>query len=431
MKEIMMKYGKERVKFLLPEKNILGEINCTDSNEEGVREEEKVIMDALQNPIGSSTLREIVKQGERVCIIINDITRAYQRPHVFLPYIVKELNAGGVEDKDIIFLSATGAHRVHSDEEKKILMGEELSKRFTIIDHNCNEDDCLVYLGKTSNGTPVKINKIAIQSDHVVLTGGIITHDLVGWGGGRKSILPGIAGYESIKANHYLAFSETIGKGLRENIGSGIIEGNVQHQDIIEASEMIKPSFMFNVIMHRDGKIGGAVAGDYIKAHKEGCEIARRNLEVKLKEKADVAIISCGGYPKDVDLYIAGKSFENPTYAVKKGGYLIFLAECRDGVGYKEVEEVIKNFKTNLEREKFIRKNFTTARLGGYLTTKLIEDFNTIFVSELDEEIFENTDIRVVRDIQSALDIIYRELGHDFKAYLMRDPSNVLLCNRQ
>ena len=182
MKEIEMKYGQGTMKALIDEKNLLEEIESNVFKQD--KTEDEIISEALNNPIDSRRLRDIVHEGETVCIIISDITRSWQKPHKFLYKIVEELNAGGVRDEDIIFLSAQGTHRKQTREEHEILLGEKLAKRFEVHDHDCFDEKSMVYLGDTSYGTPVIVNKKAVECDHVVLTGAIIYHFLVGWSGG-------------------------------------------------------------------------------------------------------------------------------------------------------------------------------------------------------------------------------------------------------
>ncbi len=425
-----MKYGSGYISFSLPEDNIKGII---ESNEGDSKVEEEVILDALNNPTGSPGLYEIVKPGEKVCIVISDITRSWQKMDKYLPYLVDELNRAGVKDRDITFLAATGSHRGQTEEEKGILLGEKLAGRFKVTDHDCKDEENLVYLGTTGYGTPVKVNKIAVESDHLILTGGIIFHDMAGWSGGRKSILPGIAGYESIMANHSLALKDEVGKGIRETVSGGNIKDNPLHEDMVEAAGFVKPSFIFNVIIDKRGKIASAVAGDYLEAHQAGRKIVSKYFGVDIRDRADLVIASSGGYPKDINLYQASKALVNASYAVKEGGYVILLAECREGIGHKEVEEIIMNFKTNSAREKYLRENFTISRYAGYLITSLIEKFNTILVSQMDEKMLKKTDITVVSSIESALEIVNQDLKAGSSIYLMPDAGSTMpvLRNRR
>lgn len=291
-KSMLMKYGSEKVSVEVNEKNILQILKS--SAEKSQKTEEEIIEDALKNPIGSTRLRELIHEGEKVCVIIPDATRNWQKPAIYLKHVVQELNEGGVKDENIVFLSALGTHRKQTDEEHEALIGSELYKRFKVIDHDCYDKDNLAYVGRTTFGTPVILNKTALECDHVVLTGGIVYHFLAGWAGGRKYILPGIAAYETIMANHGLSLNDKFGEGVNPNVFSGNIMNNPVHEDMLQAASFVRPTFMFNVIMDADGSITAAVAGNYIDAHTRGREMVNDIDSVFIKEKADLVIATAG-----------------------------------------------------------------------------------------------------------------------------------------
>lgn len=403
MRKFNLKYGQEKVELSIKEESLLGVINNYIKTEEN---EEQIIKKALANPIGSNKLKDIVKKGEKICIIVSDITRSWQKTNVYLPYIISELTYAGIEDKDIFFVSALGSHRKQTIEEHRELLGNELYERFQIFDHDGMDKNIVKYLGETSYKTPVFINKLALESDHIILTGGVVYHDMAGFGGGRKSILPGISSYETIMANHSLCLNKTIGGGINPYCSSGNLINNPLHLDMIEAAKMVNPSFMFNVIIDDKGNICEAVAGDFIAAHKKGCELVEEINGVYIEKKADCVIASAEGFPKDINLYQASKTLSNAKEAVKKGGHIIILAECREGIGNEEVEFIIKNFKNNEEREKDLRKKFTISKFTGFLICKIAEDYNIIFVSELEKSLLDSINVKIVKNISEAIDIV-------------------------
>lgn len=424
MKKFEMKYGKDKRSFSIPQKNLLGIIRGNGDNTK--LSEAEVILRALENPIDSPRLENIVKPGEKICIVISDITRAWQKMSLFLPYIVDKLNEAGIDDQDITFLCATGSHRSQTKEEHKVLLGEKLSKRFEVIDHDSRDEENMVHLGTTSFGTPVSINKIAMESDHIILTGAVVFHDLAGWGGGKKSILPGIASYESIMANHSLSLSPNIGEGIHPMVKSGNISNNPIHEDMLEAAGFVNPSFLFNVIIDSKGNICDAVAGHYIKAHEEGQKKVSNINGIPIKEKADLVVVSAGGYPKDIDLYQASKALINAKEAVKKDGGIIMVSQCIEGVGHQELKEIIEDYDNNLEREKSVRNHYTVSRFIGYLIAEIARKYNIILISDIDDELLKKINIRSANDIDEALDIFYKEKGKDLKTYIMPNGSETL-----
>ena len=419
-----MKYGKEEVDMQINESNFLGAIQSKGMTER--KSENEIILHALENPIGSQKLRVLVKPGETVCIVISDVTRAWQKTDAYLPYIIEELNEAGIKDEDITFLCATGSHRRQNEEEHNVLLGEKLTNRFKVIDHDCRAEDNLINLGTTSFGTPVIINKIALESDHIVLTGAIVFHDLAGWGGGKKSILPGISAYETIMANHKLSLNPNFGEGTNFLVRCGNAVNNPIHLDMLEAAAFVKPTFLFNVIIDESGNIGKAVAGNYIKAHEAGQQIVDEADSIYLKQQADVVVASAGGYPKDIDLYQASKALINAKEAVKKGGVIILLAECIEGFGGSEVQQMIEDFSDNYSREKALRELFSVAKYTGYLIAEIAENFNVILVSSLNSKLLGNANIKVASDVEDALNIAIQEKGIDSKIYCMPYGANTL-----
>lgn len=425
MKEVKMKYGEQKINVCIKEENLLGIIEANKVKMD--KDEDQIIMDALLNPISSARLKKLVHKGEKVCIVIPDVTRAWQKTSKFLYRIVEELNSGGVEDKDIIFISALGSHRKQSKEEHEQLLGKELSSRFEVIDHECQDKESLLYLGETSYGTPVYVNKIAMSCDHIVLTGGIIYHLLVGWSGGKKTILPGIAGVETIMKNHSLCMNDTLGEGVNANVRCGNIENNPVHLDMLEAASFVRPTFIFNVVMGTDGNIAGAVAGNYIDAHTKGREIVESLDGVFIDKKAQLAIASSGGYPKDINLYQSIKTLINAKEAVCEGGYIIALAKCSEGIGGdKNLQDIILNYNNLLDREKALREDFTIAKFVAYYFCEIAYKYNVILVSDIDPKLAQKANMRAVKTLEEALKIVQEEIGENVLTYLMPHAANTL-----
>lgn len=425
MKEFELKQGRGTVKFSIFEKDVIGVLDNNPSTDS--KTEEEVIKEALQNPISSPKLYEIAHTGEKICIVIPDITRIWQKTSVYLPFIVDELLRAGIMAEDILFVSATGSHRHQTEDEYKQLLGDKLYGKYNIIDHDCNDKGNLIYLGETSFGTPVSINKKAMECDHIIITGGIVYHFLVGWSGGKKSILPGIASYETIMANHSLSLNENLGDGTRSEIRCGNIANNPVHLDMEEATALVTPSFMFNVIMDSHGNISQAVAGNYLKAHEQGRKYVDTSDSINIKEKADLVIATAGGYPKDINFYQSSKLLMNSREAVKKGGTIIALTECSEGLGGDDdVKSVLANYSTLLEREKSLRKCYSISKHVGCLFCETAQIFDLILVSNLDPKSLENTGIKIVRTIDKALSLVYTKKGKNLRTYIMPHGANTL-----
>ncbi|MDJ0764227.1 MAG: nickel-dependent lactate racemase [Myxococcota bacterium] len=424
MKTIQMKYGKGHVDVSVPAEKLLGIIEKQVPKVE--KAEAEIIQAALAAPIGTSRLRDIVKPGQTVAIVVSDITRLWQRMFVYLPHIVSELNAAGIEDKDIRFIGATGFHRKMSASEHAAILGEALSSRFEMVDHDCQDTENLVSLGTTKAGTPVFVNKTAMACDHIVLTGCCTYHPFVGWGGGKKSILPGIAGFETIQHNHFMCLTDEIGGGQRDVVRNANFEGNPVHEDMMDAAAFVAPSFMFNVVMGYDGKIAHAVAGDYDQAHRVGCNIVEDMWGVPISELGDLVIASQGGFPKDIEFYQTGKAIYHAQDAIKPGGTMIVLSECPEGLGPEHAKEIFLSYNTTVEREKAVRSLFSVPKYVSYYICEASDKYDVIVVSAIDPALLAKTRIRVVTSVEEALNLVYKEKGTHLKTYLMPLGSSVL-----
>lgn len=422
-RNICLKYGKSSLNLSIKENRIKKIIEADIDEHPSLAEITKA---ALADPIGSSKLKDTVIEGESALIIISDITRSWQQISTFLPFLIEELQSGGIKLSDITVLSATGSHRSHTESEKEELLGEKLYGKVNFIDHDAEDKENMEYLGNTSSGTPVWINSAVVNTDRLVLTGGIVFHNLAGFAGGRKSLLPGTAAYESIMANHSLSLAEHRGDGLKETVNSNLLANNPVHLDMMEAAEMIDVDYIFNVIPDGRGGIAAAAAGDLVEAHLEGCRITVDLFGINLKEKAELVIASAGGFPKDMNLYQSSKALVNAAKAVKKSGYLILLADCSEGIGHPEVEDIIQNYNNNFEREDLLRREFTISRYVGYLITTEIEDINCVLVSNIAAEKLSTTEIEVVDNLKEALNIVKEEFKKLPDCYIMPDAANTL-----
>ena len=214
-----MKFGQQSFEVKLPPQQIAAELE-PNRVELPQRTPAEHIRWALDHPIDSKPLKELVKPGETVCIIISDVTRRWQSPETYIPVLIAELEAAGVRDEDMLIISATGTHREQTREEHIGLVTQAVYDRIRLVDHRCTDEENLKYVGTTSRGTPVYLDKRALECDHIILTGGVVYHFMAGFGGGRKSILPGIAGRETIMKNHNLALNPGLGAGSNPEVRS-------------------------------------------------------------------------------------------------------------------------------------------------------------------------------------------------------------------
>jgi len=235
----------------------------------------------------------------------------------------------------------------------------------------------------------------AVQCDHIICTGSISYHYFAGFGGGRKALFPGVSGFKTINQNHALM--------LEPGSGLGILEGNPVYEDQIEGAEFCRPSFLLNVVLNEEMDFLGVFAGDYIQAHKQGCRLVEQVYGVGMREKADVVIASCGGYPRDINVYQMQKTMGNARLAVREGGAVILLGECREGVGSDIYVEWMKKFKTPQAIEQEVRRKFEIGGHKAYAVTRLMKGVEFILVSSLPQELAKILFFTPARSIEEAL----------------------------
>jgi nickel-dependent lactate racemase len=397
-----LKYGHGYVAISLPEDQILCEIVADEYPP--LTDVPSAVKQALEQPIDAPPLRELVKPGEKVVIVVSDITRSWQRMPLILPTVVDTLNDAGISDNDISILVALGGHRSNTEEEFKLICGESVFARVKVVNHNARDMENMIYLGKTSRDTEVSINRLACEADRLILMGGIVYHYLAGYSGGRKSIIPGISSIETIQQNHIWTLEG--GK-----IGSAIARGNAVHEDMMEIVGFVQPDFIVNMIPTAEGGVAGIFAGNWFSAWMEGTKLVDQIYGVKIKELADIVITTCGGFPKDINLYQTGKTMDNAKAAVKQGGVVILLSECPD---IYEPLEFIQwfDYDSKIEIVKALRQNYA---IPGSIALGEIEcsDKATFVMVTLREnaEIVRKAHMIPVTTIDEALQIAYAKCG--------------------
>jgi lactate racemase len=367
-----------------------------------VPDEAGAVFEALGNPIGSRPLGEIVHGGERVAIVVNDITRL-TRTDLLLPPIVSVLNAAGVPDHDIFIVFALGIHRRQTEEERKLIVGDEICSRIQCFDHDAADDANLVEIGVASFGNRVEINRKVWEADRIILTGEIIYHLIAGYSGGRKSLVPGVAGFRTTTFNHRMIFDPAC--------RAGNLDGNPAHEDLLEACRMAEPDFLVNVVLSPDGKLIRVVAGHYDLAHREGCRTVDRMLRVECDEPYDLVVASAGGFPLDIDLRQAHKGLENACRALRLGGHVLFYAECPNGAGIQSFEDYVRRYADEFEMRAALEHEFVVGGHKAYWVARLGRLFHMHLVSSLDADFVRRCHFQAVapQDHASVLARLQRE----------------------
>ncbi len=425
MKTFELKYGKGRQSFELEGENILQVIEPNPCEEQKLAQKE-IVEAALMSPITSPRLGDMTQPGQTVCVVIPDMTRAWQMPHIYVPAVIAELKRGGVADEDILIISATGSHRAQTEDEHRRLVGDDVYSRIKVIDHVCTDEKNLVYMGRTTANTPVWLNRKAMACDHLVLTGGVVYHFLAGFGGGPKSVLPGISGYDTIMTNHTLSFNTGLGSGKNHMASSGILDGNPIYEDMLEAVAMARPTFNLNVVAGKNG-IAFAAAGNLIKSHRACADYVNATDRVAIREQADLVVATAGGFPKDMNLYQTSKTMFNAIAAAKKGGAIIIASQCAEGFGSEDTGYILTKLESTLEREKDVRGDYTIGKDIAYLMSLYGDEYTLIMVTDMDARMFARTNIKAAKTISQALDMVYEIKGsRNLKTHIMPSGANTL-----
>jgi nickel-dependent lactate racemase len=366
-RSIHLKYGEGEVTFSLPEEQIYCEVVGKDYP--AIDDIPGAIHLALERPIDSPPLRELLRPTDKVAITVSDITRSWQRMDIVLPTLFDTLAQAGIPDGNVSILVVVGGHRQNSREEMEQLCGREVCRRVNVINHDARDLENMVYLGKTSRGTEVAINRVVAEADRIILTGGIIYHYMVGYGGGRKSVIPGFSSIRTIQQNHLWAMGRELGSGSNRNAVSGKTRGNECHEDMMEIAGFVQPDFIVNVVPNAEGEYAGIFAGNWVSAWQEGTKLVDEIYSVEIPGLADIVIASAGGTPKDINLYQTGKTMDNASYAVKKGGVVIIVSDCPDILEPPEFPQWFQ-YPSNLEMERALRADFT---IPGWVAWKEVE----------------------------------------------------------
>lgn len=353
-----------------------------------------------QEPIDSLPLSQLIGKDDLVTLVVSDITRAWMHQDQIVEPLVSFLHETcKVPYAHMVILIALGTHRPNTEEEMKQIVSPAVYENVQVINHNCDAPD-LVYVGTTSRGTRVEVNPLVVGRK-VILIGGTVHHLMAGFGGGRKSILPGVSSRRSIRENHERALSPTE-KKTDDKVGSGKLSLNPIHEDMDEAAALVAPVFGINLVVASSGKHSGLFCGNWRTAWEASCRYQKQCYEVPVDHLADVVIVSCGGYPKDINLYQAIKSPLNAINAMKPGGTLLFLAECRDGGGAKDYFDWIRPLKEG-RLDEALRADFT---IGGYIfyaTCEWLRRGNIFLMSELPPELVKEMNITSAPQIETLL----------------------------
>ncbi len=338
-------------------------------------------------------------------IIVPDITRIWVRSSFFTSLVVETLFRFGIKAEKITILIATGSHRSATKEEITTITGKGVAKRLRIINHDCHNNKKLTYWGETSYGNRVYLNSEASQSDCIIIIGGVMFHLIAGFGGGRKYILPGIAGYDTIQKNHSLTILPD--GSPHPEVRPSVLASNPVNKDMIEGAAFLlkkRKSLLINIIDSGYNKLSGMIIGDWYNSWQKACSFLEKFHRISIPTLADFVIVSAGGHNKDAILYQSIKALFNAALCVKPGGRIIFLTQCRNGIGNKEFANAMVTF-----REKpallgrILTNRFSMPTYVAYSTLNLLKHFNITLISDLPPSLTEELGFNCNKNLERLI----------------------------
>ncbi|MCX8175605.1 MAG: nickel-dependent lactate racemase [Candidatus Bathyarchaeota archaeon] len=415
MVEVWLPYGESEVCLTIPPENLLDVVeprNLPNPLENLFEEIGKV----LENPLGSPSLKNVIKPDCRVSIAV-DKNLLSGIGNIIISRICDELKSCGIKNSNIsIFIGDISGERVE-DEAGKFLSNIPSDTHVKL--HNPYAEDNFTKVGLTSNKTSIYVDKDFLNSDVKILVGRIGLHSYAGFSGGRQTILT-VSSIKTIQQNYALS--------LNPFARVGSLDKNPVHLDLTEIVKTCKVDFIFDVVEYNDKPLK-VFYGKVDDAFYEGVNYVKSLFEYPIKDKADIAVASVGGYPNDKTLYNAQEFFQNVSDVVKESGVVIFAVECSQGFGDKNLckwmlEAKSMDFK---ELRDAARREFIKGLHKVFQLKVLTEKFKVIVVSALPSlltsEIFK---FRVADSVNDALEMAFRVVGKGSKVVVFRDISKVL-----
>lgn len=323
--------GKKSISLEVPDSALLIDIKPAASLENPA----SAVQNALENPIGTKPLSILAKNRENACIVISDVTRPVPNK-LILPPILKTLEESGIAREKITILIATGMHRPNLGDELEGMVGSHIMNNYRIVNHYCQKSEELREIANI-DGAPIEINTHYLDADLKILTGLIEPHFYAGFSGSRKSILPGISSFETMKFMHSFRVIDQLHEANCR------LESNIFHDYAMQVTELVGVDFILNVVINKQRELAGVFGGHFEKAHKAGCELVTRHAVAGLDEKVDLVVTSAGGYPLDSTFYQVSKCLISARDILVENGTILVVCGCAEGLGSEEFCTIMRS----------------------------------------------------------------------------------------
>jgi nickel-dependent lactate racemase len=411
--KVILPFGKSRIQFDVPKENFIGIIE--PSHAKVVPNPAAEIRRALDNPIGGEELKKLAGSGKKIAIVVTDYTRACPED-IILPILIDDLQAAGVDLKNIVVVVGTGAHRPMTEEEMQEKFG--VLDRVQVLNNEPFNEEKLVYLGKTSTGGPIHINSEVASSDFVIAVGVVEPHQYAGFSGGRKLVAVGAAGIHTITHVHQPKFIDARGTRLCG------LEGNPFHQELVEIAGKTNLKFAVNVVLDAGHKLVRCFAGDPTASFEEAAKLACELYVQKVPERADILVLGVG-HPKDVDLYQSSRGFTYAYFASKpavtEGGIIILATPCPEGTGNAAFENLLRRSRTPSEAVKKGKEiGFEAGEQRAYMVAKVLEHAKVVVVgSSIPQKVLQEMFFDSAKTVDEALAKALKIAGKNAKVLVI------------
>jgi nickel-dependent lactate racemase len=377
MRAIDLRYGRTSIPIRFDE----AAFDILKGRDSGPPLTDAEINQKLDESVGTPSIEHIVTPGETVLIVVPDATRQTACGQI-VNLLVRRLIANGTAAFDIRIIFATGIHRKVTDDEKSAILTPFIAQRIKTLDHDARDLARLVRLGETTGGIPIGLNRALLEHDHVIIVGGVSFHYFAGFTGGRKLICPGLASAGTIAKTHALAF-DCESKARRAGVDTSLLVGNAINEAFVEISQRINPAFSVNTRVDDEARATDVFCGDWREAHAFACEAYAADNRIEITEKRALVVVSCGGYPHDINLIQAHKALDAAARATLDGGTIALVADCEDGLGRDDFLKWFEAADSRALAEMLCEKYQVNGQTAWSLLTKT-ERFEVLMVTELD-----------------------------------------------
>lgn len=408
MKKILFPYGKEHLSYEFSENELSAVLTSSIEEYKATKSGAELVKEALLNPIGSKRLSELAKGKKNIVIIASDHTRPVPSKQI-IPFMLEEIRSTA-PDARVTLLIATGCHRGTTKDELVAKFGEEIVQNENIFIHDCDDRENLVNIGTLPSGGECEINRLAYEADLLVAEGFIEPHFFAGFSGGRKSVLPGVAGRTTVLSNHCSEFIAD------PHSRTGILEGNPIHNDMIWAAKTAKLQFIVNVVLNAEKNTIFAVAGDPFAAHEKGTKFLESLCGAKAVP-SDIVISTNGGYPLDQNVYQSVKGMTAAEATVKMGGVVIMISKSADGVAgdhfYHQMADEPDIDKTLDLLMKRGRNETLPDQWMTHILIRILKRAKVVYISDAPDDIIRDMHLIPAHSIEEALKLAKEIIGKD------------------